>query len=181
MALPKPKQAPRPFTMVRRSIWGSERFAKLPDDATRYLYFYYLTCQHQTGAGCFILKEAYALADLDLTGADWTPKTYRARKAALEASELIHADTDTGELLIDRWWQDNGPSNDSWFAGAIKQCEAIKSPKLRELAETALGVCWRTFDESRPPAAPTRPGQSEGSVGASELRAILNRRLGGAA
>ena len=56
--------------MVRRSVWGSERFIALPSDEARYLYFYFLSCPHQTSSGCFVLKEAYALADLAMTGAD---------------------------------------------------------------------------------------------------------------
>jgi hypothetical protein len=72
------KRTARPFTMVRRALWGSDRFMALPDDGCRYLYLYLLTCQHQTSVGCFVLKEAYALADLALTGAAWTATEYES-------------------------------------------------------------------------------------------------------
>ena len=41
-------------------------------------------------------------------------------------------------ILIARWWKDNSPNNESWFGGARKQCEAIRSPALRNAAQTAL-------------------------------------------
>jgi len=131
--------------MVRRSIWGSERFVRLPDDPARYLYLYLLTCPHQTSSGCFVLKEAYALADLNLTGAAWTAEKYQQARAALETSGLILTDDATGEVLIDRWWKDNSPNNESWFAGARRQCEAIQSQRLRKAAQDSLEACWAEF------------------------------------
>jgi hypothetical protein len=141
--------------MVRRSLWGSERFISVPDDPARYLYLYLLTCPHQTSSGCFVLKEAYALADLDMAGADWTAAKYRKAKAALITSGLIMADDATGEILITRWWKDNSPNNESWFGGARKQCEAISSGDLRIAALEALEACWAGFNAGRSQAAAT--------------------------
>lgn len=135
------KKNSKPFTMVRRSIWKSRRFKYLPDDAARYLYLYFLTCGFQTSTGCFAFNEAYALADLDMRGADWTQEKLRKSKAVLVESELICADDATGEILIARWWQDNSPSNESWHNGARRQCEAIESPDLRDAALNALEAC----------------------------------------
>lgn len=146
----------KPFTMVRRSIWGSARFAALPSDTDRYLYIYLLTCPHQTASGCFKLKEGYALDDLRMTGANWTADKYRAARSDLVDSGLICHDEHTGEILISRWWQDNPPDNEAWFVGARRQCEAIESPELQRAALAALEECYGVFlagKELSPPAA----------------------------
>ena len=174
-----PKKPPaKPFTMVRRSIWDSRRFASLPDDAHRYLYLYLLTCPHQSGTGCFRAKPQYILADLDKMGADWTPESYASRLTAIAHSGLIVTDDATGEILVAGWWKDNGPSNESWFAGAKKQCEAIESPKLREVAQAALADCWETFQSAR--GLPARPGASQPDVRAvaAERLAAITARIG---
>lgn len=141
----------RPFTMVRRTLWGSRRFAGLPDDRCRYLYLYLLTCPHQTSSGCFVLKEAYALADLRMTGAGWTAETYRQAFAALVAGGLILADEETGEVLVTRWWQDNSPNNKSWFDGARKQCGSIASERLKVAALGALDACQAAYEATIAP------------------------------
>ena len=165
--------------MVRRSLWGSERFVSLPDDAARYLYLYLLTCPHQTSSGCFVLKEAYALADLDMAGAAWTASRYRETKTALVASGLIMADDATGEILIARWWKDNSPNNESWFGGARKQCEAIRSDNLRTAALEALDACWADFQTGKSQAAAAALGQRVNpGVPLDEKLRVLGSRIG---
>lgn len=149
MAASKPKIQFKPFTMVRRALWGSQRFCALPDDATRYLYLYYLTGPHQTASGCFLAKDGYVLADLAMPGADWTATLLTERKQHLIASDLIMADATTGETLVKRWWKDNGPNNRDWYQGAQKQCEAIQSLPLREAAVEALEEYWSAFQAKR--------------------------------
>jgi hypothetical protein len=139
--------------MVRRSIWHSERLDALASDAERYLFFYFLTCPHQTASGCMVLLDAYALGDLNKRGADWSLARYHEVRAALVKSELICHDQTTSEILITRWWQDNGPNNESWFAGAKRQCEAIRSDRLRKAALDALKSCWDEFMASKVPMA----------------------------
>lgn len=156
MAAAKPKIQLKPFTMVRRALWASRRFAGLPDDASRYLYLYFLTGPHQTASGCFVAKTAYVLADLAMPGSDWTADTLAVRRRHLVNAGLVLADDDTGETLITRWWKDNGPCNPDWFQGARKQCEAIESQALREAAVLSLDDCWNAFQEQRGHARPTR-------------------------
>lgn len=172
------RKTTHPFTMVRRAIWGSRRFGGLPDDAARYLYFYYLTCPHQTAVGCMVLKEDYALADLRLTGAEWDAPTLRSKTADIAASGLIETDAETGEILITRWWQDNSPTNESWFVGALNQIDAIKSQKLRKIAQDSLGECWRAFQSAKVSPSPNGIRQPEPAPGRADLVATLNRRLG---
>lgn len=121
------KRATKPFTMVRRDIWNLEPFRGLPDDGIRYLYFYFLTCTHLTGCGCFLLKEGYALTDLGMTGADWSPGKYREAKAILVQTGMIQTDEKTEEILITRWW-DHQNVNDSWLNGAQKN---VRGDKVR--------------------------------------------------
>jgi hypothetical protein len=153
---PKKPQPKKPYTAVRRSLWDSKRFNGLPDDLCRYLYLYLLTCSHQGGAGCFVAKERYILADLQKPGSDWTEETYRDRLQRLITAGLILADAATSEILIVGWWSDNGPTNDKWFAGARRYCEAIESATLKEAAQTALAECWDSFLalKNLPPARP---------------------------
>lgn len=153
MAMPKvrimPKVRMKPFTMVRRSLWDSKRFGGLPDDQTRFLYFYCLTCPHQTPVGCFAAKVAYVLEDLKKPGSDWTPELLAVRLRALVDAGLILHDADTNEILIVDWWKDNGPTNDDWMTGAAKQCEAIESQRLKEAALAALEVCREAMSAAR--------------------------------
>jgi hypothetical protein len=171
-----------PFTMVRRSIWKSERFGALPCSETQLLYFYFLTNPHQTATGCFVHNEAYVLADLKKAGRDWTPEFYRSRKAEVEASGLILADADTGEILIDRWWDGAGPTNEKWFEGARGQCCAIESPKLRQAAQESLASAWAAFREAK--GLPPLPNQNvtkrlpdgSGAISLEDAAAILAQR-----
>jgi hypothetical protein len=169
MSAPK-KQPTKPFTMVRRSLWDSRRFASLPDDSHRYLYLYFLTCEQQTQTGCFKAKPGYILEDLKKPGGDWTADALQSRMAGLVDAGLIITDDVTGEILVVDWWKDNGPSNESWFAGAKRHCEAISSQKLQEIAQTALEACWDSFLSGK--GLPPRTGTSPPA-----LRAIAQERL----
>jgi hypothetical protein len=135
--------------MVRRSLWNSASFASLPDDETRLLFFYFLTNPHQKNSGCCVLKEAYVLADLALTGADWDWAKYRTATTAIERAGMIKVDDITGEILITKWWQGNEPNNPKWYAGARAQCENIASASLRKAALDDLEACWRALQEAK--------------------------------
>jgi len=134
----KPK---KPFTMVLRSLWQSERFTGLPNDQARYLFLYFLTCKHQTASGCFQLPDAYALSDLEMAGSCWTKEEYGHSRDALVQSGLIHFDRQTSEILINGWYRANPPTNAAWITGARRQCAAIESETLRQLALKALSEC----------------------------------------
>jgi hypothetical protein len=164
------------FTMVRRSIWGSERFAALPSDAARYVYFYYLTCPHQTASGCFRLKDAYALSDLELTGTKWTGSDYRQVRDALVKGGLIRHDARTGEILVVNWWKDNPPNNGSWIEGSRRQCEAIQSEDLRQAALESLKECEALLASKQNAHQLPRPTAANGH---DEKLRTLNRSLTG--
>jgi hypothetical protein len=166
------RKTSKPFTMVRRSIWGSARFRSLPNSDAKLLFFYFLTCPHQTGTGCFVHNEGYALTDLKKAGMVWTPDYYRARKSEVEASELILSDPETGEILIDRWWDGNPPNNEKWLHGARAKCDTIESPALRQAAHEALDRAWAAFREAKGLPLPLA---KTGSSGLPESSASITR------
>jgi hypothetical protein len=133
------------YTMVRRAVWTSKRFGALPGDHLRYLFLYLLTSPHQNSVGCYKLSVAYALGDLSLASGSWTAEKLAAGIAELENHGLILTDQETGEIMILQWWKDNGPSNQYWYMGARRQCDAIESAKLRAAAVEALEASWKAF------------------------------------
>jgi hypothetical protein len=176
----RPKLKVQFFTMVRRSIWKSRRFGSLPDDASRYLYLYLLTCPHQGGAGCFVANEAYILSDLAKVGSDWTPRTYAKCLAAIVQSGMILADDVTGEILIVDWWKDSGTTSPDQFTGAQRWCDAIESQKIRDAAQEAIEARREVVQAMR--GLPSKPVQRHHSPGVSPqvLMQSLTNRLGGA-
>jgi hypothetical protein len=125
-----------------------------------------------------VLDDAYAVADLSKIGSVWTLEKYQAKKAAIVESGMVLVDAATDEILVSQWWKDNGPTNESWFAGARKQCEQIESLRLKEAAQAALADCWEVFLVGK--GVPVINGQLPSgltAVGAERL-ATLNSRIG---
>jgi hypothetical protein len=174
MSIPRPPARTKPFTMVRRSIWDSERFASLPDDKHRYLYFYFLSTKHQGGAGCFMANPAYILADLKKTGADWTDDALRRGMKILVDGGLLLTDEKTGEVLVLGWWKDNGPTNDKWFKGAVRYCDEIESDALQKVAMDALADCWDAFQKGRGIPTPV-PQPGTGAMAEARIAALRSR------
>jgi len=165
--------------MVRRCLWQSKRFGMLASDSARYLFFYFLTCPHQNSIGCFRLPPHYALSDLALNGANWDLGTLASGIAELEEAELILSDAGTGEILICGWWRDNGPTNDSWFKGALRQCGNIQSSRLRDAALDALRASYEaSCPEQDPPHPSGTNGASGDGVSSKEKIEALLKRMG---
>jgi hypothetical protein len=150
------------FTMVRRSIWHSGRFRALASDDARYLFFYLLTCPHQSSAGCARIPEAYVLADLNMMGACWSREKYDRVRTELISAGMLDCDPATDEILVPRWWASGPPVNLKWEQGARKACEQIESDRLRVAALRAL-------DEAM--------GKSQGENGVA-ASGLLNRASG---
>ena len=112
----------REFSKVSPALWGSERFNNVPTDDGRFLYLYLLTCEHQTCAGAFRLKQGYALEDLG-----WAGARYLNALAELVKADLIHFDPDTSVILITRWFKHNPPMNESHFRGIAKVIQKLPS------------------------------------------------------
>lgn len=139
----------RKFTLVLRSIWRSQRFGSLKGTDPRLLYFYFLTCRHQTSIGCFHLPDAYAADDLG-----WSIADYLEARAEVIRVGLIDFDASTFEVAIDRYIQNNPPANNSHATGMQALIENIESDRLREKLEAEF-----TAAEELRLAAASKPGR----------------------
>ena len=71
----------RDYSKVSPKLWRSPRYRSLESGDARLLYLYFLTCEHQSSAGCFRLPVAYAASDLG-----WTENRFTDARAALASS-----------------------------------------------------------------------------------------------
>ena len=145
----------REFSKISPAVWGSERFNNLESDEARYLYLFLLTCEHQTSAGVFRLKDAYATADLR-----WPMERYLAARKLLVEADLVKFDLTSGYVLITRWFKHNPPMNESHLKGVARvihkmPCEQLKQEALGALQEAheALRVA-KALAEGKMPGAP---------------------------
>jgi hypothetical protein len=144
----------REFNKVSPTIWQDADFQKLPF-RERYTFLYLRTCQHQSSAGCFMLPEGYALVDLG----GWDAKTYRESIKAVETAGLITTDPETSEVLINGWFDDNGPMNNNHRISIQRNIDAIKSPTLKKIAQDRLDAFW-TASEIERGKNPPRSGKA---------------------
>lgn len=120
----------RKFSMVSPAIWRPGRFLSLGDPAAQLLYLYYLTCEHQTSAGCFRLPDGYACADLG-----WPVERYAAVRADLVTANMISFDAEMATIYVLRWFQHCGAMSDKHATGIRKVIAAIESDGIREQVE----------------------------------------------
>lgn len=120
----------RQFSKVSPAVWRSGRFVGLGDDTAQLLYIYFLSCEHQTSAGCFRLPDGYACSDLG-----WALDKYAKARAKLMKAELITFDPMTSEIFIDRWFKHSPPTNEKHAQGSLRLISAIDSDLVREKAE----------------------------------------------
>lgn len=104
----------RHFRKVGTSIWGSQRFQKLPDDRSRLAYLYMLTAPHCNSIGAYRLPVQYMAADLDI-------ETKEAKKILQNISDagLIRYDFDERIIALSNWFEFNAISNRKHLAGAL--------------------------------------------------------------
>jgi len=97
------------------------------------LFLYFLTGPHQNSAGCSSVPRRYVLADFN-----WTDERFLAERSTLIEAELIRVDDETEEVLIERWFKHNKPTNPKHHAGAQANIDNVRSTTLREIAQAAL-------------------------------------------
>jgi hypothetical protein len=134
----------REFSKISPAVWGSERFNNLASDDARYLYLYFLTCEHQTSAGVFRLKSGYALDDLQ-----WDLARYASARTQLIEADLIHFDEGASTVLITRWFKHNCPMNDSHFKGVEREINKLPSEVLKLEALHELQIAYEGLKVSR--------------------------------
>lgn len=119
----------REFSKVSPAIWRSRRFRNLESDA-RLAHVYFLTCDHQSSAGCFRLPDAYAAADLG-----WEVQRYRAALEQVVTAGLIAHDEATEEVFVKGWFRFSAPQNDKHAQGTERLISNIESETLRAIVE----------------------------------------------
>ena len=120
----------REFSKVSPALWRSARFAGLSDKG-QIAYLYFITNAHVTSAGCYVLPDGYACADLG-----WNVADYQQARDECKVAGLIDCEGDT--VLVERWFKHNGPMNANHAKGTIKLIAAIEPDRLREKTEAAF-------------------------------------------
>lgn len=137
------------FSMVSRTIWRSERFKSLPGQIEQLAYFYFLTCDHQNGIGCYRLPDGYAIVDLG-----WQLEVYQKAKTACVSAGLIDFDDASQELLVQKWLVINPPQNQKHLTGLLNTLQSVESDRFREKLETELLELSGTVQPADDPRRP---------------------------
>lgn len=129
----------RDFSKISPSVWRSARFTDLSSDDARFLYLFYLTCEHQTSAGAYRLPDGYACNDLH-----WTQERYRKARADLQTADLIEFDDAASVVMIRRWFKHNPPMNESHLTGIERVIERLESELIAEAISLELNEAWES-------------------------------------
>ena len=135
----------RQFSKVSPAVWRSGRFIGLGDTEAQLLYLYYLSCEHQTSAGCFRLPDGYACSDLG-----WPLDRYTKARTKLVKGELITFDPVTSGIYVDRWFKHSPPTNEKHAQGSRRLISAIDSDLIREKAEAEFEEADQKRTSARP-------------------------------
>jgi hypothetical protein len=120
----------RDYSKVSPKLWRSPRYRGLESGDARLLYLFFLTCEHQSSAGCFRLPVAYAASDLG-----WAEERYGSARAALVEAELLVFDAGTDEYFVPRWFKHNPGTNAKHRKGIERLISELDSDHVREAAE----------------------------------------------
>ena len=150
---------------ISPALWQSKRFNTLPSDDGRYLYLYFLTCEHQSSAGCYRISDGYACDDLQ-----WPEERYLKARSQLITADLIAFDDDCLVVMICRWFKHNPPMNEKHLIGIERILEKLPSTTIQNAALTALNEAWEALAAEKLARAQrqqkTHHGLSNGLTGA---------------
>ena len=130
----------REFSKISPALWHSQRFNTLPSDDGRYLYLYFLTCEHQNSAGCYRLPDGYACHDLQ-----WPQARYHKARSQLIEADLIGFDDACRVVMICRWFKHNPPMNEKHLIGIERILEKLPSITIQSVAQAALNEAWESI------------------------------------
>lgn len=116
----------RDFVKVSQTVWKSKKFRALPDDDSRFMYLYILTCPHSNSAGCFDLPPSYAASDMK-----WGEDRVLAALNNLCEAALIQFDRWENTVLIENWFEFNSPANPKHAVGMLSQLRQASSDDLK--------------------------------------------------
>ena len=116
----------RDFVKVSQTVWKSKKFRNLPDDDSRFMYLYILTCPHSNSAGCFDLPPSYAAADMR-----WEEDRVLAALNNLSEAALIRFDRRENTVMVENWFEFNSPANPKHAVGMLSQLRQASSDDLK--------------------------------------------------
>ncbi|MCY1741188.1 hypothetical protein [Ensifer sp. SL37] len=122
----------REFSKVSPQLWGKKGFKTLSDGG-KLAMLYFLTCRHQTSAGCYHLPDGYASADLG-----WTIEEYKTARKELEDASFIVFDEEVSEIYIRGWFADNPITNDKHFMGCERLVGMLESEMIQDVADKEM-------------------------------------------
>lgn len=128
----------REFSKVAPQLWSKRQFKSLSTEG-KLAMLYFLTCRHQTSAGCCHLPDGYAAADLA-----WPEADYVKTRKEVEAAGFILFDEDTSEIFVVGWFANNPVTNEKHKMGCRRIIESVESDKIAEAADnemTGVVVC----------------------------------------
>ncbi len=160
----------RDFSKISPAVWQSQRFNNLPSDDGRYLYLYFLTCEHQNSAGCYRLPDGYASDDLR-----WPPERYVAARKQLVEADLIQFDEENHVVMVCRWFKHNPPMNEKHFVGIECILERLPSAAICEAALGELNEAMETREAEK--VASLQRRQKPALVPANDIQTTMPERL----
>jgi hypothetical protein len=149
----------RQFSKLKPSFWRSRSILGATD-SEKLLLLYFMTCAHQTSAGCCCLPDKYGCADLG-----WKPEEYQDYRQLLQQKGLILFDEKTEELFVSTWFEHNPVTGPKHRLGVEGEISRAQSERIRSAAQEAL---------SRSSSGPT-----DRETVSSALLETMRRRSGG--
>lgn len=116
----------RDFSKVGPSVWKSRKFWKLPDDAARFAYLYFITCPHINSPGCYDLDPAYGAIDMK-----WSVEAFRKALQSIVEVRLVEFDEVENTIRVLNWLTFNEPTNPKHAMGMIAQLDQASSSLLK--------------------------------------------------
>jgi hypothetical protein len=164
----------REFSKISPALWHSQRFNTLPSDDGRYLYLYFLTCEHQNSAGCYRLPDGYACHDLQ-----WQQERYHNARSHLLEAELIGFDDACSVVMICRWFKHNPPMNEKHLIGIERVLEKLPSVTIQKAAQEDLIETWEAIAAEKLAKAQRqqKPAQGFGNGFGGTIPERLNTKL----
>lgn len=105
----------RDYGKISTTIWHSRKFRGLKDADAQLLYLYLLTCPHVNSAGCFVLRDGYAVDDLA-----WDFDRYHRAMEALSKALLVSYDKGEKVVRIHNFFTFEPLSNGNHAKGTAK-------------------------------------------------------------
>ncbi len=133
----------REYGKISTSIWSSQKFLSLSDDAPRLLYLYLHTCPHGNATGCFRLPKGYAMADLG-----WLKKDFDSSIRELLKAGLVSWNDAESVVQIVGFMAMSPVTNQKHMTGAIKAALAVPDcAEKHNICKELSGLSWASGND----------------------------------